>query len=89
MNVKQLALIKKDIRSITSNKQVFMVMLMVPLALTIVLPSILVFVTILVPESASDFQRLLDMLPVSVGEQDQKQMILWLMLNKIMPAFFC
>ena len=89
MNAQQLAIIKKDIQSITSNKQVLMVMLMVPLALTIVLPSILVFVTILVPESASDFQRLLDMLPVSVGEQDQKQMILWLMLNKIMPAFFC
>ena len=65
-----------------------MVMLMVPLALTIVLPSILVSVTVLVPESASDFQRLLDMLPVPAGEYDQKQMILGLMLNKIMPAFF-
>ena len=88
MNTQQLALIKKDIRSITSNKQVLIVMLMVPLALTIVLPSILVFVTVLVPESASDFQKLLDMLPVSAGEHDQKQVILWLMLNKIMPAFF-
>ena len=88
MNTQQLALIKKDIRSITSNKQVLIVMLMVPLALTIVLPSILVFVTVLVPESASDFQKLLDMLPVSAGEHDQKQVILWLMLNRIMPAFF-
>ena len=88
MNAQQLALIKKDIRSITSNKQVLMVMLMVPLALTIVLPSILVFVTLLVPESTSDFQKLLNMLPISVGELNQEQMILWLMLNKIMPAFF-
>ena len=88
MKTQQLALIKKDIRSITSNKQVLMVMLMVPLALTIVLPSILVYVTVLVPESASDFQRLLDMLPVPAGEYDQKQMILGLMLNKILPAFF-
>ena len=67
MNIKQLALIKKDIRSITSNKQVLMVMLMVPLALTIVLPSIIVFVTVLVPESTSDFQKLLSMLPVAAG----------------------
>ncbi|MDD7739629.1 MAG: ABC transporter permease [Lachnospiraceae bacterium] len=88
MNVRQLALIKKDIQSITSNKQVFMVMLMVPLALTIVLPSIFVFVTVLVPESASDFQKLLDMLPVPAGEHNQQQMILGLVLNKIMPAFF-
>ena len=44
MNKMQLALMKKDIRGVTSNKQVFSVMLIVPLALTIVLPSIFVFV---------------------------------------------
>lgn len=88
MNTKQLALIKKDIRGITSNKQVFMVMLIVPLALTIILPSILVFVTALVPEATSDFQALLDMLPITVQEGDQEQIILGLVLNKIMPAFF-
>ncbi|MCI5901805.1 MAG: ABC transporter permease [Blautia sp.] len=88
MNTQQLALIKKDIRSITSNKQVLMVMLMVPLALTIVLPSVIVFVTVLVPESTADFQRLLNMLPVTAGEHNQKQMILGLVLNNIMPAFF-
>lgn len=79
MNIQQIALIKKDIRSITSNKQVLMVMLIVPLALTIVLPSIFVFVTLLAPESTSDFQKLLEMLPVSAGGQNQEQMILWLM----------
>ena len=88
MNAQQRALIKKDIRSITSNKQVLMVMLMVPLALTIVLPSIFLFVTVLVPDSASDFQKLLDMLPVSAGKHNQEQMILGLVMNKIMPAFF-
>ena len=65
-----------------------MVMLMVPLALTIVLPSVIVFVTVLVPESTADFQRLLNMLPVTAGEHNQKQMILGLVLNNIMPAFF-
>ena len=62
-----------------------MVMLIVPLALTIVLPSIFVFVTLLAPESTSDFQKLLEMLPVSAGGQNQEQMILWLMLF-IAPA---
>ena len=88
MNAQQLALIKKDIRGITSNKQVLMVMLMVPLALSIVLPSIIVFVTVLVPGSISDFQRLLTMLPITAEAHDQEQMILGLVLNKIMPAFF-
>lgn len=88
MNKRQLALIKKDIRSITSNKQAFMVILIVPLALTIVLPSILVIVTALVPDSASDFQALLDMLPITAQEGDQVQIILGLVLNKIMPVFF-
>lgn len=88
MNTKQLAIIKKDIRSITSNKQVFMVMLIVPLALTIVLPSILVFVTALVPETTSNFQVLLGMLPITAQQGNQEQLILGLVLNKIMPAFF-
>ncbi len=88
MNTRQLALIKKDIRSITSNKQVFMIMLIVPLALTIVLPSILVFVTVLFPESATDFQTLLNMLPITEQRGNQEQMIVGLVLNKIMPAFF-
>lgn len=88
MNTKQLVVIKKDIRSITSNKQVFMVMLIVPVVLAIVLPSILVFVTALVPESISDFQQLLNMLPIAMQGGNQEQMILGLMLNKIMPAFF-
>ena len=37
MNSGQFALIKKDIRGITSNKQIFAVLLIVPLVLTIVL----------------------------------------------------
>ena len=65
-----------------------MVDIIVPLALTIVLPSIFLFVTVLVPESTSDFQKLLNKLSVTAGEQDQEQMILGLVLNKIMPAFF-
>ena len=73
MNTRQLALIKKDIRSITSNKQVLMVMLMVPLALTIVLPSVLVLVTVMAPDSASDFHKMLSMVSFLSEEPDQQQ----------------
>lgn len=88
MNRMQLALIKKDIRSITSNKQVFSVMLIVPLALTIILPSILVFVVALAPDAISDFQKMLEMLPIAGQTGSDEQMILGLMFNKIMPIFF-
>ena len=88
MNVGQFALIKKDIRGITSNKQIFAVLLIVPLVLTIVLPSIFVFVISFAPDAASDFQKLLDMLPAPNGEYSQQQRILGLILNNIMPPFF-
>lgn len=63
MNNGQFTLIKKDIRSITSNKQIFAVLLIVPLVLTVVLPSIFVLVLTQKPDAASDFQKLLDMPP--------------------------
>lgn len=87
MNTRQLALIKKDIRSITANKQVLTAMLLVPIVLTIVLPSVFVIGAVVAPDSISDFQVLLDMLPITTEESEQ-QIILGLLLNKIMPVFF-
>lgn len=75
-------------RSITSNKQVFTVLLIVPIVLTIALPSIFVFVISFAPDAASDFQKLLDMLPAPNGEYSQQQQIFSLILNQIMPSFF-
>lgn len=88
MNVRQLAVIKKDIRGVTLNKQVFAVLLIVPLALVIVLPSIFVLVTAFAPDAASDFQKILDMLPADNGARSQQQRIFGLILNNIMPVFF-
>lgn len=88
MNIRQLAVIKKDIRGVTLNKQVFAVLLIVPLALVIVLPSIFVLVTAFAPDAASDFQKILDMLPADNGARSQQQRIFGLILNNIMPVFF-
>ena len=88
MNARQLAVIKKDIRGVTLNKQVFAVLLIVPLALTIVLPSIFVLVTAFAPDAASDFQKILDMLPADNVARSQQQRIFGLILNNIMPVFF-
>lgn len=75
-------------RSVTSNKQVFAVLLIVPIVLTIALPSIFVFVISFAPDAASDFQKLLDMLPAPNGEYSQQQQIFSLILNQIMQSFF-
>lgn len=88
MNVRQLAVMTKDIRGVTLNKQVFAVLLVVPLALVIVLPSIFVLVTAFAPDAASDFQKILDMLPTDNGARSQQQRIFGLILNNIMPVFF-
>ena len=75
-------------RSITSNKQIFAVLLIVPLVLTIVLPSIFVLEISFAPDAVSDFQKLLDMLPAPNGEYSQQQQFFSLILNQIMPSFF-
>lgn len=88
MNTKQFALMKKDIRGITSNKRVFANMLVVPLVFIVVLPTIFVLVLLFAPDAAKDFQPLLDKLPVTVPAGDQRYAALGLVLNKIMPVFF-
>lgn len=75
MNVRQLAVTKKDIRGVTLNKQVFAVLLVV-------------LVTAFAPDAASDFQKILDMLPADNGARSQQQRIFGLILNNIMPVFF-
>jgi len=92
INPMQIALIKKDLRNITSNKRLFSVMLIVPLALAVVLPSMFILITIFVPKSVSDFQSdfqsLLDLLPQSAQTGDPGHMVMNLVLNNIMPVIF-
>ena len=49
------ALIKKDIRSITANKRLFAVLLVVPLVMTVILPSVFIVTITFAPfESTED-----------------------------------
>lgn len=88
MRTSKLSLIKKDIHSITSNKQVLTVMLMIPLVFTIVLPTIFVLVTLFAPDAMEEFEPMLEMISASTQAESGKQILLELMVNKIMPAFF-
>ncbi len=82
-----LAIIKKDFRGVTSNKNQFSAMLIVPLVLTILLPSVFVFLIHFVPEDP-DIQTLVELLPPSAREGNLELTVVGLILNFILPAFF-
>ena len=50
MNTQMAAIIKKDMQSITSNKRMFATLLIVPIVLTIFLPSVFILTLYFVPE---------------------------------------
>lgn len=88
INRMQATLIKKDLKNITSNKRLFSVLLIVPLVLTIFMPSIFVLSAVFVPEDTGDFDALLELLPAGRQHGDLGYMIIDVVLNNIMPLFF-
>ena len=62
MKTAMYAIIKKDFRGVASNRRLFSALLIVPLALTIVLPSIFVIAIHFVPDDP-DITKLLSLLP--------------------------
>ena len=80
------AIIKKDFRSVTANKRLFLSLLIVPLALTVVLPSILVFAVHFAPNDP-DFVKLLEMLPASARSGSLERTSAGMILNYVLPVF--
>ncbi len=87
MNRAMLAIIQKDFRSVTANKRLFSTILIVPLILTIILPSIFVLVVHFAPDDP-DMQKLIALLPQSAGSKNLEQALIGLILNYILPVFF-
>ncbi|MBE5937810.1 MAG: ABC transporter permease [Lachnospiraceae bacterium] len=88
MNAKQMELMKKDILSVVTNRQLFVVMLIVPLIFTVVLPTIFILVTLFAPDVNSEFQRMIELLPVSARTGNEKIVMLSMFIDNIMPLFF-
>ena len=88
MNRGMLALIRKDLRSVTANHRMLVTLLVVPLVLTVFLPTVAVVTLHTAPEEAADFQKLLALLPVAAGGEGQERQILNLLLNYVLPLFF-
>ena len=87
MNTAIFAIIKKDFRSVTANRRLFASLLIVPLVLTIVLPSVFVFLIHMTPDDP-DIQSLLNLLPQASRFSSLELTVTGLIINHILPVFF-
>lgn len=83
-----IAIIKKDLLGLLSNKRMFVTLLTVPLVLTVLVPTVFVIVIHFVPSEADDFQKLLELLPTTEQTGDFERTATILMINYILPVFF-
>ena len=81
------AIIRKDFRGVAANKQLFTSLLVVPLVLTVLLPSIFMLAFTFAPEDP-DVQKLLELLPPAARGESLELTVAGLLLNFILPVFF-
>ena len=81
------AMIHKDFRGVVSNRRLFASLLIVPIVLTVLLPSIFVIAGHFTPDDP-DLQQMLSLLPESIQESSLEQLIHQMLLNYILPVFF-
>lgn len=84
MKTAMYAIIKKDFRGVASNRRFFSALLIVPLVLTIVLPSIFVIAIHFVPDDP-DFAKLLSLLPEAARMESLELTLSSMILNYILP----
>lgn len=82
-----MAIIKKDVRGVTANKQMFLSLLVVPLALTVLLPSIFLIAVHFAGDDP-DIQRLITLLPPAARTGNLELAVMGILLNYILPVFF-
>ena len=88
MNTQMYALIKKDFRSVTASRRMTANLFLVPLILTVVLPSIFLLALLIAPEELSEMEKLLSLLPAARQSQDIRKTFLRLLLDYLLPVFF-
>ena len=87
MKTAMYALIKKDFRGVASNRRLFSALLIVPLVLTIILPSIFLVTIYFVPDDP-DVANLLSLLPEAAGMESLELTLSSMILSYILPVFF-
>ena len=87
MKTAMTAIIRKDFRGVAANKQLFTSLLVVPLVLTVLLPSVFMLAFAFAPEDP-DVQKLLELLPPAARGESLELTVAGLLLNFILPVFF-
>lgn len=87
MKTAMYAIIKKDFRGVTGNRRLFSALLIVPLILTIIMPSIFIISIHFVPDDP-DIAKLLELVPSSARMESLELTISSMILNYILPMFF-
>ena len=87
MNHAMLAVIRKDLTAVTANRRMFSALLIVPLVLTLILPSVFLLAVHFAPDDP-DMQALLALLPASARADSLEQTLNRVILNYILPVFF-
>ena len=73
---------------LTDNKRLLVSMLIVPLVLTVVLPTVFIITICMAPQEAGDLHKLMEILPTGEQGQDLQKVGVNLVLNYILPVFF-
>lgn len=83
-----IAIIKKDLCSITANRRIFFTLFVVPLVLTVFLPTVFILVFHFAPTEISDFQKILKLIPIAEQSENFESNMMGLILNYILPIYF-
>ena len=84
----QKAIILKDFKMVTTNKNLMTALIIVPLVFTVVVPIIFIAAIHFAPEQMNDLDEVLKMLPDSMKSENISETIIIFLLNNIMPVFF-
>ena len=88
MNPMQRAIIRRDIRSITDNKRMLTVMIIVPIVMAIFLPAVFILTFYFTPEEWGELDTVLKLLARSFNAESFEKLLLDFLLNRVMPMFF-
>lgn len=88
MNKEMLAIIKKDIRGIAANRRMMVSLLVVPIVLTVFLPTVFILTMYLAPTEMQELQELLAFFPADRQSQNISDALAGLLLNYFLPVFF-
>ncbi len=82
------AIVKKDMREITANRQLLLTIVVVPLVLTLVMPTIYFLTAHFAPEEVEELQQLMRLLPAEAQAVGAEALMAKLLLDNILPMFF-